>query len=269
MQPTLWGMQPDPGSCRDRPIVPARRIHSHVGAYLPCRLVAGAAIVLGSLGGCVLRGGLDVSPPTLTLGSRSDASEHGVASPASRSSAEGHGPSSTGNKQHVTTSGYKPTNDIEEIAWKLGIKAVNAELDREHDRCGFTTPVELVYAVPMKEWVGAEGWGLYRGCTNKAETGGCTNLSYCGEVVKMLWFDLCGYAGEGVKTAYKGWNTKVTKIVCRGEAPPPETSAIDRTHSKMKAVLTSDGILTVTLHPSDANVSYDFGTYLEPRVAAD
>jgi hypothetical protein len=236
---------------------------STLGSYLSCRLVAGAAIVLGSLGGCVVRGGLDVRPATLTVGSSAGASEGGEV----RSSAEGR-PSSTGNKHHVTTSGHKPTNDIEEIAWRQGIKTVNAELDREQERCGFTTPVELVYAVPMKEWVGAEGWGLYRGCTNKAESGGCTNLSYCGEIVKMLWFDLCGYAGEGVKTAYKGWNTKVTKIVCRGEAPPPETSAIDRIHSTIKPVL-RDGILTVTLHPSDTNISTDFAAYLGPRVEAD
>jgi len=38
---------------------------------------------------------------------------------------------------------------------------------------------------------------------------------------------------------------------------------------RIHAVLSNDGILTVTLHPSDANVSYNFAAYLEPRVEAD
>jgi hypothetical protein len=37
----------------------------------------------------------------------------------------------------------------------------------------------------------------------------------------------------------------------------------------MSAVLSKDGTLTVTLHPSDANVSFNFGEWLSPRVEAD
>jgi hypothetical protein len=236
-----------------------------IGSCLSLRLAASAALVLGSQGGCVVRGGIGVTPATLAIGS----GEAGEVSPGSRSGAA-QGPSSTGNKHHVVASGYGPTTDIEESAMRRGIKAINEELDRQQERCGFATPVELVYDVPMKEWVGAEGWGLYRGCSNKIETGGCIHLaSVCNEVVKMLWFDICGSPGEGVRTQYKGWNNKVKKIVCRGEAVPPEASAIDREHSRMKAVLGRDGVVTVTLHPSDANVSYEFAQYLEPRLEAD
>jgi hypothetical protein len=238
-----------------------------IGSCLSLRLAASAALVLGSQGGCVVRGGIDVTPPTLAIGA-GGAGGAGEVSPSSGSSAA-QGPSSTKNRHHVVTSGYGPTTDIEEIALRRDVTALNEQLDREQERCGFITPVELVYAVPMKDWVGAEGWGLYRGCSNKAETGGCIHLSVCGEVVGMLWFDLCGDPGEGVKTQYKGWNTKVTKIVCRGEGVPPEASAIDRNHSRMKAVLGRDGVVTVTLHPSDANVSYEFATWLGPRVEAD
>jgi hypothetical protein len=248
-----------------------------VGLHLSCPLAVGAAIALT---GCVLRGGIDLKPATLTLGTSSDASKAGESrsassgghqiSAGSKSIAARDDQSTSTNKHHVITSGAQPTNDIEKIAWKSGIKAVNAELDRQEERCGFATPVEIQYAVPMKEWIGAEGWGLWRGCTDSTQHGGgCMNLSVCGAVVEMLWFDLCGNIGEGVKTRFKGWNTKVKKLVCRGEGVPPEASAIDHEYTKMKAVLANDGTLTVTLHPSDANVSWDFGNYLEPRVEAD
>jgi hypothetical protein len=127
-----------------------------------------------------------------------------------------------------------------------------------------------MYADPMKTWVAAEGWGNHRGCTHEAEHGGCINLSVCGgQVVSTIWFNLCGSPGEGVKKAYRGWNKKVKKIVCRGEAAPPEASAADQDHSRSAMSLSEDGTLTVTLHPSDANVSYDFGNFLGPRVEAE
>jgi hypothetical protein len=165
---------------------------------------------------------------------------------------------------------YKPTNDIEEIAWKHGTKALKPELDRLQERCGFTIPVEIVYAAPMKTWVAAEEWGLHRGCSEDAQRGGCVNLSWCGaDIVSSLWFNFCGNTGEGVRTDYKGWNTKVKRLVCRGEAPVPGTSRMDSKYSKMKASLSSDGTLTVTLHPSDSNVSNNFYDWLEPRIRAD
>jgi hypothetical protein len=165
---------------------------------------------------------------------------------------------------------YKPTNDIEEIAWKHGTKAVNKELETMQDRCGFTIPVEIVYAVPMKAWVGAEEWGAHRGCTEDARIGGCVNLTWCGsEIVSQLWFSGCGHTGEGTKTEYKGWNSKVKRLICRGEGPVPGTSHMDSKYSKMKASLSKDGTLTVTLHPSDANISPDFWEYLRPRIEVD
>jgi hypothetical protein len=44
---------------------------------------------------------------------------------------------------------------------------------------------------------------------------------------------------------------------------------MDHEFSRMSAILSNDGTLTVTLHPSDANVSNNFAEYLEPRLEAD
>jgi len=168
--------------------------------------------------------------------------------------------------------GYKPTNDIEEIAEKHGTKAVKQELERVKERCGFTIPVDIVYAVPMKQWVGAEEWGLHKGCTDDAKTGGCVNLSWCGsEVAMQLWYTFCNDSGEipGTRSDYKDWNKKVKRLVCRGEGPVAGTSHADSKYSKMSASLAKDGTLTVTLHPSDSNISTDFYDWLAPRIKAD
>jgi hypothetical protein len=171
---------------------------------------------------------------------------------------------------HADPAGHKPTTDIEEIAWKHGLKAVEKELDMMKKRCGFTIPVDVIYDVPMKVWTGAVDWGLNRQCADNAKSGGCVNLSWCGsEIVTQFWFSACGYEGEGVKTAYKDWNKKIKRVVCRGDAPPAGTSAQDHKRSKMKAELGKDGTLTVTLHPSDSNISTDFWEWLSPRIQAD
>jgi hypothetical protein len=209
----------------------------------------------------------------IALGASPEAGAEGKAT----SRTEGKAPSKAEAKPEAkaeakgpSADGHRPTNDIEEIAWKHGIKAVNKELETMQERCGFKLPVEIVYGDPMSTWIGAEEWGLHRGCTDDARSGGCVNLSWCGsEVVMQLWFSGCGYAGEGVKTDYKGWNTKVKRLVCRGEAAVPGTSHMDSKHSKMKASLSKDGTLTVTLHPSDSNISSDFWDYLRPRITAD
>jgi len=234
-----------------------------VGFCVSCELVVGAAIVLGASGGCVVRGGIDARLPGLVVGTDADSSGASSGPEDSHDTRPAH-------KHQITTTGSPPTNDIEEIAVRKGVRAASEELDRMQERCGFTIPVEIMYAAPMKTWVGAEGWGNHRGCTNEAESGGCINLSVCGsEIVESFWFNLCGDPGEGVKKAYRGWNTKVKKLICRGEPSPPDTSAMDHEHSRMSASLSKDGILTVTLHPSDANVSYDFANYLAPRIEAD
>ena len=138
------------------------------------------------------------------------------------------------------------------------------------ERCGFTIPVEVVYDVPMKTWIGAEEWGRRKGCTDDARSAGCVNLSWCGsQVLVQLWYSGCGGPGEGIKSDYKGWNTKVKRLVCRGDAPVPGTSRMDTKYSKMKANLANDGTLTVTLHPSDSNISPDFWDYMRPLLKAD
>jgi hypothetical protein len=233
-----------------------------------CELIAGAAIMLGSSGGCLVRGGIDVRPPSVVVGTSSNSS--GGRWSGTRSGAQDDDQTGTRTKYDITTTGYQPTNDIEEIALKNGLKSLRESLDRMQKSCGFTYAVEIMYAVPMKAWVGAEGWGNHRGCTNEAEHGGCINLSVvCGSEVASFWGQYCGSEGEGVKREYKGWNNKVKKVVCRGEASPPEASAMDHQYSRMKAALSKDGTLTVTLHPSDSNVDTMLFGFLNPRLEAD
>jgi len=214
----------------------------------------------------MVSGGFAARGPSAATGGTGGAGETVVSSSGSSSeSSDEREPA--GGAYQITTTGHKPTNDIERIALRQGVRAVKAELVRMQERCGFTIPVEINYADPMKTWVAAEGWGNHRGCTNEAEHGGCINLSVCGgQVVSSIWFNLCGDPGEGVKKRFRGWNTKVKKLVCRGEAAPPETSAMDHDTSRSKSSLSEDGTLTVILHPSDANVSYDFATYMEAAV---
>jgi len=241
-----------------------------LGICVSCELIAGVAIVVALSGGCVVRGGIEARPPSLTIGAGAESGGRRLGGGSSSSGPEDDGQPRSRNKFDITTTGSQPTNEVEEIALKDGVKSVSAELERMQERCGFAIPVEINYAAPMKAWVGAEGWGNHRKCTNEARSGGCINLSVCGsQVVSVFWFNLCGAAGEGVKKQYRGWNKKVRKLVCRGEPSPPDTSAMDHDYSRMSASLSKDGTLTVTLHPSDANVSHNLAEYLEPRLEAE